>query len=340
MPRSWKVSYPGISREQSAKQTSRKLKGGIHVREKVRPETTSRTPRTRGLAVQGKRKTVPITPVTARPTLQSRRSSDTPASSFANSTSKRRSTARSADDRFHRKAPRRLRSQAGLPHSVDRYVDLLRAYPVARGPRKALDRSQKNAEILTKIKHVHDASKERHGVRKIRCQLRREDGWAARYTVEQLLQGGSQGCKTTTTPDSTRPVPQTRAAGRSRLTTAINYFTYVQTATGMAYAAFVFDAPNHAICQHPPASGSSTHHSDRRQAISVHPIRRPTDRSLHQTVQDRGRQTSQSVENRRTARMVEHEMDPLVQRGPAARSNRPPSPKRKRWRAPPTKKQA
>ena len=160
---------------------------------------------------------------------------------------------------------------------------------VARDPGKASDWS------------VHDKSTGRYGARKIWCQLRRKEGGPARCTVERLirkqgLQEVSRGRRTTTVPDPARPCPQDKADCKFKADAPdqlrVTNFTYVHTAMGTAYAAFVidvfarkivgwrvstsmttsfvFDAFNQAICQRRPALDALTHHSDRgMQYLSI-----------------------------------------------------------------------
>ena len=139
---------------------------------------------------------------------------------------------------------------------------------VARDPGKASDRSKRDAETLKTIRSVHDKGTGRYGARKAWRQLSRTEGGRARCAVERLmrkqgLQGVSRGRKKTTIPGAALPRDKVRrkfkAAAPDRLRVAD--FTYVHTAMGTAYATFVIDALNQAICQRCKAMGSLTRHS-------------------------------------------------------------------------------
>ena len=161
-------------------------------------------------------------------------------------------------------------------------------------PEKPSARSKRDAETLKTIRSVHDKSRGRYGARKVWCQLRRKDGGPARCTVERLmrkqgLQGVSRGRKTTTIPHPARPCPRDKTDRKFKADAPdqlrVADCTYVHTAMGTAYAAFVIDvfarkivgwrvstlmttsfvldALNQAICQRRPRLGALTHHPDR-----------------------------------------------------------------------------
>ena len=107
---------------------------------------------------------------------------------------------------------------------------------VARDPGKASDWS------------VHDKCTGRYGARKVWCQLRRKEGGPARCTVEWLMrkQGLQEVSRGRRQPRSrVRPCPQDKADCKFNADAPdqirVANFTYVHTAMGTAYAAFVID---------------------------------------------------------------------------------------------------
>ena len=101
------LNCTGFSGEQSAKQASRKLKGG----DPCQRESTARGNRPNSAYAEFgcSRKIVPTTPATARPKSQSPRSSDAPVSRFANGASRRSATPGSG---WAAAAPTRPRSRS------------------------------------------------------------------------------------------------------------------------------------------------------------------------------------------------------------------------------------
>lgn len=112
-------------------------------------------------------------------------------------------------------------------------------------------RTQRDEALKVEIQRVFDENFRVYGARKVWRQLQREGVEVARCTVERLmrelgLQGAVRGRKTPrTTVSSDAPCPDDLVR-REFSTTAPNRlwvadFTYVPTARGFAYVAFVFD---------------------------------------------------------------------------------------------------
>jgi putative transposase len=165
----------------------------------------------------------------------------------------------------------------------------------ARKTRPASARNLRDAELLARIRRVHEDSDGVYGAHKVWKQLRREGVPAARCTVERLmrtagLQGVIRGRKRRTTiPEPAAPRPPDRV---NRAFTAsrpdqlwVADLTYVSTWEGWAYTAFVLDvcsrrivgwrvaghlrtdlpldALEMALHQRRPDRGGLIHHSDR-----------------------------------------------------------------------------
>ena len=166
---------------------------------------------------------------------------------------------------------------------------------VARDPSKASVRAQRDAELGPKIKTCWEASGKRYGAVKVWYDLAAEGEDVARCTVVRLMKEmGIQGVirgkgKKTTYRDPALPCPEDKV-NRDFKAPAPNVlwvadFTYVRTAVGFVYVAFIIDvfaryivgwqvssSPNtklvldaleQALAARNPDRDRLTHHSDR-----------------------------------------------------------------------------
>jgi transposase InsO family protein len=166
---------------------------------------------------------------------------------------------------------------------------------VARDPSRASARAQRDAELGRKIKACWEASGKRYGAVKVWHDLVAQGEDVARCTVvrlmkEKKIQGVTRGKgKRTTYGDPALPCPEDKvnrdfkAPAPNRLWVAD--FTYVRTAVGFVYVAFIIDvfaryivgwqvssSPNtklvldaldQALAARNPDRDRLTHHSDR-----------------------------------------------------------------------------
>nr|WP_225955283.1 IS3 family transposase [Kibdelosporangium phytohabitans] len=105
--------------------------------------------------------------------------------------------------------------------------------------------------MAEKIERVHEANYSVYGARKVWAELNRQGVDVARCTVERLMrESGLRGLLRDKSPRTTKPAAETRrpgdlvardftAAGPNQLWVAD--LTYVRTAAGWVYAAFVLD---------------------------------------------------------------------------------------------------
>ncbi len=117
--------------------------------------------------------------------------------------------------------------------------------------RPASARSRRDAELTAMIKQIHAENYGVYGARKIWHELCRRGVRVARCTVERLMRAaGLRGLLRDKSPRTTRPAAETdrprdlvkrdfTAAGPNQLWVAD--LTYVRTAVGWVYAAFVLD---------------------------------------------------------------------------------------------------
>jgi putative transposase len=117
--------------------------------------------------------------------------------------------------------------------------------------RPASARSRRDAELTAMIKQIHAENYGVYGARKIWHELLRRGVRVARCTVERLMrEAGLRGLLRDKSPRTTRPAAETdrprdlvkrdfTAAGPNQLWVAD--LTYVRTAVGWVYAAFVLD---------------------------------------------------------------------------------------------------
>ena len=118
-------------------------------------------------------------------------------------------------------------------------------------PSRRSGRAHRDDVLRGHIQRVYDANEQVYGAEKVWRQLRREDIVAARCTVERLmramgLRGVVRGAPSivTTRPDVAAAVPDlvARAFTATRPNQLwVSDFTYVATADGFVYTAFVFD---------------------------------------------------------------------------------------------------
>ncbi|MBB3101640.1 putative transposase [Actinoplanes campanulatus] len=117
--------------------------------------------------------------------------------------------------------------------------------------RSASPRSRRDEELTRLIKQIHAENYGVYGARKIWHELHRRGVRVARCTVERLMrEAGLRGLLRDKSPRTTRPAAETdrprdlverdfTAAGPNQLWVAD--LTYVRTAVGWVYAAFVLD---------------------------------------------------------------------------------------------------
>ena len=168
-------------------------------------------------------------------------------------------------------------------------------------PGKASDRVKRDAFIMTRIEHYWEKSGERYGAVKIWHDLLEERTVTARCTVIRLMknmgiQGITRGKVTTTKSNPALPCPEDKV-NREFKAPAPNIlwvadFTYVRTAVGFVYVAFIIDvfaryivgwkvssSPNaqmvldaldQALAARQPDPQTLIHHSDRGvQCLSI-----------------------------------------------------------------------
>jgi putative transposase len=121
-----------------------------------------------------------------------------------------------------------------------------------RDPGRLPRRYRQDAALRQDVKRVHEQSRRRYGARKVWRQLKREGVAVARCTVERLmrvegLRGVSRGgFKRTTIADkgATAPADLVNRDFRVQRPNAlwVSDLTYVRTAHGFVYTAFVIDA--------------------------------------------------------------------------------------------------
>jgi len=166
---------------------------------------------------------------------------------------------------------------------------------VQRDPSKAALRAQSDAELCPEIKARYDASSKRYGAVKVWHDLMASGGSVARCTVVRLMKNmGLQGVTRGKGPKTTQnnpalPCPEDKV-NREFKAPAPNIlwvadFTYVRTAVGFVYVAFIIDvfaryivgwqvssSPNtklvldaldQAVAARNPDRDSLIHHSDR-----------------------------------------------------------------------------
>ncbi|MEV5721809.1 IS3 family transposase [Amycolatopsis mediterranei] len=122
-------------------------------------------------------------------------------------------------------------------------------YPARSRPESA--RAARDRELTGTIKRVHEDNYGVYGARKVWAELHRHGIDVARCTVERLMRENRlRGLLRDKSPRTTRPAPETgRPAGlveRDFTATRVNELwvadiTYVRTAGGWVYAAFVLD---------------------------------------------------------------------------------------------------
>src|SRR5436305_12082881 len=165
---------------------------------------------------------------------------------------RRSSTARSNDDRLHRRSSWGIWGRADLPRAADRPSHLPHARCPARRPAKLPARSRRDLVLAAEIRRVFEANLRVYGVRKVWRQLGREGIRAARCTVARLmrqmgLKGAVRGREVRTTvsnPAVACPLDRVNRQFRAPRPNVLwlSDFTYVATWQGFVYVAFVIDA--------------------------------------------------------------------------------------------------
>jgi putative transposase len=144
-------------------------------------------------------------------------------------------------------------------HGVQPVLSALQDTPAQIAPstyyaaktRPVCARTVRDSELLERIEQVHEANYDVYGARKVWHEMNRQDVPVARCTVERLMRAaGLRGLLRDKSPRTTRPAAETgrpgdlverdfTAIGPNRLWVAD--LTYVRTAAGWVYAAFVLD---------------------------------------------------------------------------------------------------
>ena len=144
-------------------------------------------------------------------------------------------------------------------HGVQPVLEALKQTPVEIAPstyyaakaRPESVRAARDRVLVEKIEQVHEANYSVYGARKVWAELNRQDVEVARCTVERLMREiGLRGLLRDKSPRTTRPAAETGRPGdlveRDFTATSPNELwvadiTYVRTAAGWVYAAFVLD---------------------------------------------------------------------------------------------------
>jgi putative transposase len=144
-------------------------------------------------------------------------------------------------------------------HGVQPVLQVLEGTPAQIAPstyyaaktRPESARAASDRELTEKIKQVHEANYSVYGARKVWAELNRHGVEVARCTVERLMrEAGLRGLLRDKSPRTTRPAPETGRptdlVERDFTATRVNELwvadiTYVRTAAGWVYAAFVLD---------------------------------------------------------------------------------------------------
>jgi putative transposase len=144
-------------------------------------------------------------------------------------------------------------------HGVQPVLEALEGTPAEIAPstyyaakaRPESARTMRDRELTAQIEQVHEANYGVYGARKVHAQLNRDGVPVARCTVERLMRAaGLRGLLRDKAPRTTKPAPETDRprdlVERDFTATRPNELwvadiTYVRTAAGWVYAAFVLD---------------------------------------------------------------------------------------------------
>jgi putative transposase len=144
-------------------------------------------------------------------------------------------------------------------HGVQPVLEALRQTPAEIAPstyyaakaRPESARAARDRELAEKIEQVYEDNYSVYGARKVWAELNRQGVDVARCTVERLMREiGLRGLLRDKSPRTTRPAAETGRPGdlvkRDFTATRVNELwvadiTYVRTAAGWVYAAFVLD---------------------------------------------------------------------------------------------------
>jgi putative transposase len=144
-------------------------------------------------------------------------------------------------------------------HGVQPVLEALEGTPAEIAPstyyaakaRPESARTVRDRELTAQIEQVHEANYGVYGARKVHAQLHRDGVPVARCTVERLMRAaGLRGLLRDKAPRTTKPAPETDRprdlVERDFTATRPNELwvadiTYVRTAAGWVYAAFVLD---------------------------------------------------------------------------------------------------
>lgn len=144
-------------------------------------------------------------------------------------------------------------------HGVQPVLEALKQTPVEIAPstyyaakaRPESVRAARDRELVEKIEQVHEDNYGVYGARKVWAELNRQGSDVARCTVERLMRElGLRGLLRDKSPRTTKPAAETGRPGdlvkRDFTATGPNELwvadlTYVRTAAGWVYAAFILD---------------------------------------------------------------------------------------------------
>jgi putative transposase len=144
-------------------------------------------------------------------------------------------------------------------HGVQPVLEALKQTPVEIAPstyyaakaRPESARAVRDRELVEKIEQVHEDNYSVYGARKVWAELNRQGTEVARCTVERLMREvGLHGLLRDKSPRTTKPAAETGRPGdlveRDFTATGPNELwvadlTYVRTAAGWVYAAFILD---------------------------------------------------------------------------------------------------
>ena len=144
-------------------------------------------------------------------------------------------------------------------HGVQPILEALKQTPAEIAPstyyaakaRPESVRAARDRVLADKIEQVHEANYSVYGARKVWAELNRQGVDVARCTVERLMrETGLRGLVRDKSPRTTKPAAETRRPGdlveRDFTATGPNELwvadlTYVRTAAGWVYAAFILD---------------------------------------------------------------------------------------------------
>jgi transposase InsO family protein len=190
-----------------------------------------------------------------------------------------------------------------------------------RNPAIRCSRARRDEALMPEIQRIWEANMQVYGADKVWRQLKREDLFVARCTVERLMKRlGLEGIRRgkvvrTTLPDKAVPCPPDRVNRQFKADRPnqlwVSDFTYVSTWQGFVYVAFVIDvfarrivgwrvsssmhtdfvpdALEQALYARQPELGTLVHHSDRgSQYVFIRYTERLAEAGIEPSVGSRG----------------------------------------------------